>query len=365
MRRKKRVLAAMSGGIDSSLAACLLKKRGFDVIGATMKLWPKEHCDKHYRERACCSLEGIEDARRVAAKFGIPHYVFDFHEEFKKGVIDYFCSEYAKGFTPNPCIVCNQKIKFDLLLKKAKGLGCEYIATGHYAKVSRKKPAGRYFIKEGKDKKKDQSYFLSFIAQEGLARAIFPLANMTKSESRHLAHRLKLKVHDKKSSQEICFIPGHYSEYIRSRDSAPFKEGDILNREGKRIGRHKGIHFYTIGQRKGLGIAYKEPLYVISIDRKQNTITVGTKNDVMKKVITVKDPCWGPVEDISGPLRVAARIRYGHRKARATVEKIGKKRLRVSFHEPQEAPTPGQAAVFYKNGAVLGGAWIESVRNRA
>ena len=359
MRHKKRVLAAMSGGIDSSLAACLLKKRGFDVIGATMKLWPKEHCDKHYRERACCSLEGIEDARRVAAKIGIPHYVFDFHDEFKKKVIDYFCDEYAKGSTPNPCIVCNEKIKFGLLLKKAKDLGCEYIATGHYANVGYKKLTGRYFIKEGRDKKKDQSYFLSFIPQEGLARAIFPLANATKAGSRRLARRLKLKVHDKRSSQEICFIPGHYSDYIKSRSRAAFKEGAILDIEGKKIGRHKGIHFYTVGQRTGLGIAYKEPLYVVSIDRKQNAITAGAKKDVMKKVVTVKDPYWGPVKDISGPLRVAARIRYGHRKARATVEKIGKKRLRVSFYKPQEAPTPGQAAVFYKNGAILGAGWIE------
>ncbi len=359
--KKKSYLVAMSGGIDSSLAACLLKQKGFTVLGATMKLWPSEQCSEGHRPRTCCSLTAIEDARRVAAQLNIPHYVFDFHKEFKEDVIDYFCRQYIKGFTPNPCIVCNQKIKFDLLLKKAKMLGCEYIATGHYAKVGYNRLTERYFIKEGKDKKKDQSYFLSFVSQKSLAKTIFPLENMTKSKSRRLARNLKLEVHNKKSSQEVCFIPSHYSDYIGKWNNADFKEGDIMNSKGKVIGRHKGIHLYTLGQRKGMGIAHKEPLYVVSIDKKKNSITVGRKSDLMKKIIAVKDPCWGPIKDISRPLRVMVKIRYGHNKSNAVVEKISAKELKLSFSEPQEAPTPGQAAVFYKNDTVLGGGWIEEV----
>jgi len=203
---------------------------------------------------------------------------------------------------------------------------------------------------------------LFVIPQGALAKTIFPLENMTKSQSRRLAKKLKLRVHDKKSSQEVCFIPGHYSEYIKKWGTGTdFREGDILDTGGKIIGRHRGVHLYTIGQRKGLGVAYREPLYVICIDRRQNTITVGTKKDVMKRVIVIKDPYWGPFEDIERPLRVAAKIRYGHKKADAVVEKAGDNRLRLSFNKPQEAPTPGQAAVFYKNDAVLGGGWIDSV----
>ena len=360
MKRKK-VLVAMSGGVDSSLAAAILKQKGFRAIGATMKLWPKEECGADHGLKACCSLEGIEDARRVAARLNIPHYVFDFHREFKRDVINYFCGGYAKGHTPNPCIICNQKIKFNLLLKKAKGLGCEYVATGHYAKVGYDRSQRRYFIREGRDRKKDQSYFLSFLSQESLAVALFPLENMTKPESRRLAKDLKLRVHDKISSQEVCFVRGHYADYVKRKSTAKFKEGDILNSKGKKIGRHKGIHFYTIGQRKGLGIAHKEPLYVNNIDKKNNTITAGTKKEIMKKAFIARDPFWGLIPGIKKPLRVMCRIRYAHRKAEATVEKITDRKVKVSFDEPQAAPTPGRAAVFYENGNVLGGCWIDSV----
>lgn len=362
MRRKKKILVAMSGGVDSSLTAAILKHKGHEVIGATMKLWPKEQCGQDHNVKACCSLAGIEDARRIAWKLNIPHYVFDFHEEFKNEVIDYFCNEYANGFTPNPCIACNKKIKFDLFLKRANELDCEYIATGHYAKIGYNRSRSRYFIREGKDKEKDQSYFLSFLTQDALAKAIFPLENMTKVESRQLAKELGLKVYNKKSSQEVCFIQGRYSDYIaRNRKRGDLKGGDILNSKGERIGHHKGIHFYTIGQRKGLGIPYKEPLYVINIDRQKNIVTAGTKKEVMKRLFIVKDPHWSLIEGIEKPLRAMCKIRYSHRKAGATIEKTAKRRLKVNFYEPQAAPTPGQAAVFYKDDNVLGGGWIESV----
>jgi len=362
MKRKKRILVAMSGGLDSSLAAAILKRRGYDVVGATMRLWPKEGCGRDEVIGTCYSLRSIEDARRLAWKLKIPHHVFDFQNEFKNKVIDYFCNEYAGGFTPNPCIVCNQKIKFELLLEKVDEFGCDCMATGHYAKVGYDRLRKRYFIREGKDKNKDQSYFLSFISQRALAKTVFPLENMTKIKSRHLARNLKLKLHDKKSSQEVCFIRGRYSDYVTSKWGADnFKAGDILNSKGEKIGRHKGIHFYTIGQRKGLGISYKEPLYVINIDIQRNTVTAGTKKEVMKRAFIVKHPHWGLIEDFKKPLKAMCRIRYNHKKAKAVIEKIGRRKLKASFYEPQAAPTPGQAAVFYKNDKILAAGWIDSV----
>lgn len=358
---QEKILVAMSGGVDSSLAAAILKEKGHDIIGATMKLWPKEECLRNDNDKACCSLKGIEDARRIAERLNIPHYVFDFHKEFKDEVIDYFCSEYIKGFTPNPCIVCNQRIKFSFLLKKANKLGYEYIATGHYAKVGYARRRGRYFVREGRDKEKEQSYFLSFLSQDTLAKALFPLENMTKNESRHLARALKLKVHDKKSSQEVCFVRGHYSDYVAKHSKIDFKEGDILNAKGKKVGRHRGIHSYTIGQRRGLGISYKERLYVIDIDKQKNIVIVGTKEEAMKKIFIAKDPCWGMIEGFSKPIRTLCKIRYAHRKAEALVEKARDNKLRVTFDEPQIAPAPGQAAVFYRHDKVLCGAWIESI----
>lgn len=354
-------MIAMSGGLDSSLAAAILKKQGYDVIGATMRLWPAEECGEDERAKSCCSLRGIEDARAIAAKLSIPYYVFDFSGEFKSCVIDYFCREYNRGLTPNPCILCNQKLKFDLLLKKAMELDCAYIATGHYAKVGYNRISKRYYIREGRDKAKDQSYFLAFVSQGALARAIFPLCDITKEKARKIAKRTGLKVHDKVSSQEICFIEEHYVDYLKKHGAAFGGEGDILNVKGEKIGRHRGIYFYTIGQRKGLGIAYKDPLYVIGIDKAKNTITAGTKKEVLKKVFIAKEPHWVGVEGLHKPARVLAKIRYGHKKAEALAEKINDNELKITFKNPQEAITPGQAVVLYKGDIVLCGAWISRV----
>ncbi len=357
--KDKRVAVAMSGGVDSSLAAALLKRKGYDVIGVTFKTWPKEECGSSLG-RACCNLEAITRARAVSEQLKIPYYVFDFSEEFKEKVIDYFCEEYLKGFTPNPCIICNEKIKFAALLEKAKLLGARHIATGHYAKVAEKK--GRFTLKAGKDKAKEQSYFLFSLSQEQLKHTIFPLGDMTKDKVRSLARKMKLKTYNTISSQDICFVQDlAYGDYIKKKTGIEIKSGDIVDKTGKVLGRHKGIPFYTIGQRRGLGIAYKEPLYVVGIDIEKNRIIVGTKKDVLEKSLIADRLNWISVEDIKRPMEVEAKIRYNHRKARATVSKVGPDLVRVDFEEPQEAPTPGQAVVFYDKDIVVGGGWIKKI----
>ena len=255
----------MSGGVDSSLAAALLKREGRDVIGVTFRMWPKEECGASFG-RACCSLEAITRARVVAEDLGIPYYVLDFSVEFKK-IIDYFCQEYLNGRTPNPCVVCNEKIKFGLLLEKARSLGAAYIATGHYARVSFNERRARFILREGRDKLKDQSYFLSRLTQQQLGHAVFPLGDLTKEEVRSMAKRMKLETSNAVSSQDICFVQnGEYGEYIKKRTGLEISGGEIVDKAGNLLGRHKGIPYYTIGQRRGLGIAHPEPLYVIGID---------------------------------------------------------------------------------------------------
>jgi len=348
----------MSGGVDSSLAAALLKKEGCDVIGITFRMWPKEECGSS-ADRACCSLEAVTRARAVAGDLGIPYYVMDFSKDFKREVIDYFCAEYLKGLTPNPCVVCNEKIKFGKLLVKARELGASYIATGHYAKTGFDKASGRFLLKEGRDKSKDQSYFLFNLSQQQLKEAMFPLGDLTKERTRSLAKKLKIKTHNTASSQDICFIQDlDYAEYIRKKTGVEIKKGDITDKDGNVIGRHNGIPFYTIGQRRGLGIAYKEPLYVTAIDIGKNRIIAGTKKDVMKKSLIADRVNWIAVRGIEKPLRIMARIRYNHKKAAAIVTRIDENAIRVDFDEPQAAPTPGQAVVFYDKDVVVGGGWI-------
>ena len=348
----------MSGGVDSSLAAALLKKEGFDVIGVTFRMWPKEECGTSF-ERACCSLEAVTRARAVAGDLGIPYYVFDMSKEFKEEVIDYFSKEYLKGLTPNPCVVCNEKIKFGLLLEKARALGARYIATGHYANVEEDKRSGRFLLKEGKDKLKDQSYFLFSLKQEQLRHVIFPLGGYTKARTKTLAKRLKLKSSGAVPSQDICFVQGTgYAEYIKKRAGEELVPGEIVDKEGHLLGTHKGIPFYTIGQRRGLGVAYKEPLYVTGIDIANNRIIVGTKDEVLKKGLIADRVNWIAVCGIKKAIRTTARIRYNAAKAKAVISRVGTRSVKVEFDEPQEAPTPGQAVVFYDKDVVIGGGWI-------
>lgn len=349
----------MSGGVDSSAAAALLKKEGYDVIGVTFRMWPKEDCGSSFA-RACCSLEAVVRARAVAEDLNIPYYVIDLSEDFKKEVIDYFCSEYLKGRTPNPCVICNEKIKFGRLLEKALGLGADAVATGHYAKKGFNKKSGRFLLMEGRDRAKDQSYFLFSLSQEQLKRAIFPLGNFTKEKTRAMAKRLRLKTYNTAASQDICFIRDlDYADYIKEKTGVEFEAGEIVNKDGKVLGRHKGIPFYTIGQRRGLMIAHKEPLYVTGIDIKTNRIVAGPRKEVMKNSLVADRLNWIAIKSISKPVRVMARIRYNHKKAKATVTKIGEGSVRVDFNEPQAAPTPGQAVVFYDKDVVIGGGWIK------
>jgi tRNA-specific 2-thiouridylase len=355
---KKTIVVAMSGGVDSSLAAALLKEEGHDVIGVTFRMWPKEECGAS-EGRACCSLEAVTRARAVAGDLGMPYYVVDFSAEFKQEVIDYFCAEYLRGMTPNPCVLCNEKIKFGKLLKKARALGASHIATGHYADISFDKGAGRYILREGKNAAGEQSYFLFSLSQEQLGRALFPLASLTKDRARALAKKMNILTYDTVSSQDVCFTQGvDYTEYIAKKTGIRMECGDIVDSSGNLVGRHKGIPFYTIGQRRGLGIAHKEPLYVISMDRDNNRVVVGVKKDVLRKGLIAERVNWISIAGIENTVRASVKIRYNHKKAAATLAKIDGHTVRVEFDQPQEAPTPGQAAVFYDKDIVLGGGWI-------
>jgi tRNA-specific 2-thiouridylase len=359
-KKNKRVVIAMSGGVDSAVAAALLKQEGYQVIGMTMKIWPKISCGTH-KERACCSLEGITDARAVAEKLGIPYYVIDLAATFKKEIIDYFCREYTSGRTPNPCIVCNEKMKFGHLLLQAKKLRAGFIATGHHAKVGHDTRSGRYLLRRGKDKAKDQSYVLFSLSQEQLAHTLAPIGEHTKLQVRTMARRLGLRhVYRKPSSQEICFVPDrNFAKFLTKEMNVKASPGPIVDTTGNVLGTHRGSPFYTVGQRHGLGIAHKRPLYVLSIDAHANKIIVGEKHQVRAKAFITKDNNWIAVKKLSKPSRLKVKIRYAHRAAPATVAEERDGTVRVEFDEPQEAITPGQAAVFYKADVVVGGGWID------
>ncbi len=359
--KRKQVLVAMSGGVDSSVAAALLHKKGYDVIGVTMNLFslPQDVC-RSEELRSCCGWKATEDAHDVALRLGIPHLVADFRREFERSVIADFCREYSRGRTPNPCIRCNEQIKFALLLDRAKRLGADYIATGHHARVAFSRARKRFLLKKGKDRAKDQSYFLYSLTQEQLSRALMPVGDLTKGEVREMAKKWNLPVAAKPESQEICFVPsGRYPEFLRERIPQAFLPGPVSDVSGRVLGEHKGIIHFTVGQRRGMGIATPRPLYVISIDGEKNTIIVGGQSDLWRKTLLASSINLVSAEKLTGPVSVKAKIRSKHEEAKALVTPRPFGQALVEFENPQRAITPGQSVVFYKRDVVLGGGIIE------
>ncbi len=364
--KKTRVVVAMSGGVDSSVAAALLKKKGYDVVGVTMNLFclPREY---HRSEslRSCCGWKATEDAHRVSLSLGISHYLVDFRRSFEKRVISDFCAEYAKGRTPNPCVRCNRYIKFDVLLRKLKAFDADYIATGHHARVEYDSQKRRYLLQKGKDRHKDQSYFLYLLTQQQLSRTLLPIGDFTKAEVRKIAHDLGLPVARRPESQEICFVPDNdYARFLQSRIPGSFRPGPIVDLSNKVLARHRGISLYTIGQRRGMGISAPHPLYVISIRSERNTIVVGPEAELYQKSLFASKVNWISVAGVKDPLEVKARIRYKHREAKARVTSLDSDQALVEFNRAQRAITPGQSVVFYDGDVVVGGGIIKGVRAR-
>ena len=359
---RKRVIVAMSGGVDSSVAAALLLREGYDVIGVTMRLWTLEDAEASAHHRRCCSADDSEDARAVCDTLGIPHYVLNFEREFAATVVDYFCQEYLRGRTPNPCLACNEHVKFRPLLAKALALEADYLATGHYCRIERNGPAsaaGRhgYELWRARDEAKDQSYMLYVLGQEELPRLLFPLGDCTKGEVRRIAAELRLPVADKPDSAEICFIPrGDYRRFLAER--FPQQPGDILDGDGRILGRHEGIGGYTVGQRRGLPArGGEEPLYVVGLDPIGNIVTVGRHDELLSDVLWAEDVSFVSGEAPAGPLAVEAKIRYRSEPAPALLT-VADGQAEVRFERPQRAITPGQAVVFYQGSRLLGGGII-------
>lgn len=374
-----KALIAMSGGVDSSVAALLTKEAGFECIGCTMKLYDNEDAGIS-RGHTCCSLDDVEDARSVAFSLDMPYYVFNFRDDFKEKIIDKFVDSYIHGITPNPCIDCNRYMKFDRLYERARVLGCDYIVTGHYARIE--EHGGRFVLLKAADPSKDQSYVLYQLTQEQLAHTMFPLGGMDKTETRRIADSHGFVNADKPDSQDICFVPdGDYARVVEMYTHAGSEPGDFIGTDGELIGRHKGIIHYTIGQRKGLGIASSEPYYVCRICPENNTVVLGRHGDLMSTSALVKDVNWICGTEPVGPVRCSVKIRYRHKEQPAVITPVSAGELaactadaqpgqyydsadatgyavRVEFDEPQRAITPGQAAVFYDGDIVLGGGVI-------
>ena len=367
----------MSGGVDSSATAALLIEQGFDVIGITLKLWPQDCVNR--AEDKCCGPQAVTDARSVCDKLDVPYYLVDESADFQKHVIQYFADEYKAGRTPNPCVMCNQNLKFGRLIDRADQLGADFIATGHFARVERMglnnqetkeqsssllrslvvDSSPRYLLKRGRDLRKDQSYFLFSLRQDQLARTIFPLGEKTKSDTREVARHCNLKTADKEESMEICFVPdNNYGGFLQSAGLAQKHRGEIVDLHGHVLGHHDGVEFYTIGQRKGLGITTSKPVYVVELDPENNRVMVGD-DSALDRDEFIADRCnWHPFEKLTESIEVTAKIRYNHPGTAATISPDGENRVKVKLHAPQRAITPGQAAVFYQDDLVVGGGWI-------
>jgi len=371
------IAVAMSGGVDSSTVAALLVRQGHAVVGLTMQLWNQRRLPELAAAGAtgrCCSLDDVYDARRVAEQIGIPYYVVNFEKQFEEQVVKPFVAEYLAGRTPIPCTLCNNYIKFDRFLEMADAVGARQIATGHYARIRYDEPTGRYQLLRGRDESKDQTYFLFGLTQAQLGRTLFPLGELTKPEVRELAGSLGLAVAVKPDSQEICFVPnGDYAAfmnaYLKETGVEPAQtRGEIVSTDGRRLGEHEGVYRYTVGQRKGLGIAAPEPLYVIATDPQTQRVVVGSSDDLLRQRFYVRDVNWISIGEPSGPVRAQVKIRNKHAGAAATLipacpsgTRAGQEAYpaEVVFDEPQRAVTPGQGAVFYDGDLVLGGGWIE------
>lgn len=373
----EKVVVGMSGGVDSSVAAYLLKKQGYDVIGVTMQIWQDEDVCTIEENGGCCGLSAVEDARRVAAVLDVPYYVMNFKQEFKDNVMDYFVSEYLQARTPNPCIACNRYVKWESLLKRSMGIGASFIATGHYARIT-KLPNGRYTIRKSVTQAKDQTYALYNLTQEQLTHTLMPVGEFAKDEIRKIALEMDLPVANKPDSQEICFVSdnnyaGFIERYIkeneaRLKDSQPFLDrdgkangltpGKFVNTAGEILGEHKGLIHYTVGQRKGLGLAMGQPVFVLQLKPETNEVIIGNANDVFSDRLYANRLNFMAIDDLEGEMAVEAKIRYSHKGAKATIKKTADDEVLCIFEEPQRAITPGQAVVFYQDDYIVGGGTI-------
>ncbi len=355
----KKVVVGMSGGVDSSVAALLLKRQGYDVVGVTMQIWQEESPAVTAAQGGCCGFDAAEDARRVADVLDIPHYVMNFRKEFREKVMDYFVSEYLAGRTPNPCIACNRYVKWESLLRRSMEIGADYIATGHYAGIIRLKN-GRYAVRNAVTTKKDQTYALYSLTQEQLAHTLMPVGDYTKEEIRQIAEEAGLPVAHKPDSQEICFIPDNdYAAFIdrEAKERVP-KPGNFVTTDGQVLGRHLGITHYTVGQRKGLNLAMGRPVFVKEIRPDTNQVLIGEADEVFGGSLVCGHINYMGMEDLKEPREALAKIRYGHTGEKCVMERIGEDRIKCVFQKPVRAITPGQAVVFYEDGYVLGGGTI-------